>query len=78
MNTSIGKAGRKRWMGWRPHNRWRLDEPDRSPARRRRARPYLGRTLSGYPRGFPTKGKKMRNNKSTHKFIVSEPPRAKK
>ena len=21
MNTSIGKAGRKRWMGWRPHNR---------------------------------------------------------
>src|SRR4029450_1919097 len=31
MNTSIGKAGRKRWMGRRPHNRGvamnRIDHP---------------------------------------------------
>ena len=46
MNTSIGKAGRTRWLGRRPHNRGVTDEPDRPSARRRR-RPHLGRPASG-------------------------------
>ena len=46
MNISIGKAGRKRWMGRQAAQSRRLDEPGRSPARRRR-RPQLGRTPSG-------------------------------
>lgn len=35
MNISIGKAGRKRWLGRRPAQPRRRHEPDRPPARRR-------------------------------------------
>ena len=45
-NISIGKAGRKRWMGIRPDQPRRDHEPGGSPARRRR-RQDLGRTSSG-------------------------------
>ena len=34
-NVSLGKAGRTRWLGKTPHNRGVVDEPGRSPARRR-------------------------------------------
>ena len=48
-NVSLGKAGRKRWMGKMPHNRGVSDEPGRSPARRRRGqnqrRPSSGDAL---------------------------------
>ena len=67
MNISIGKAGRKRWMGRMPHNRGITMNPVDHP--------HGGRTKGGShpvtPWGFPTKGKKTRNNKSTNKFIVS-------
>jgi large subunit ribosomal protein L2 len=33
-NVSIGKAGRSRWLGQKPHCAWRGDEPGGSPARR--------------------------------------------
>ena len=45
-NVSLGKAGRKRWMGKMPHNRGVIDEPGRSPAWRRR-RQNQRRTASG-------------------------------
>ena len=45
-NVSLGKAGRKRWMGKSPHNRGVSHEPGGSPARRRR-RQDLGRPPSG-------------------------------
>ncbi len=45
-NVSLGKAGRKRWMGKMPHNRGVTHEPGRSPARRRR-RQNQRRTASG-------------------------------
>jgi large subunit ribosomal protein L2 len=67
MNTTIGKAGRKRWMGRRPHNRGISMNPVDHP--------HGGRTNGGghwvTPWGFPTKGKKTRKNKRTNKFIVA-------
>jgi large subunit ribosomal protein L2 len=67
MNISIGKAGRKRWMGRMPHKRGITMNPVDHP--------HGGRTKGGghpvTPWGFPTKGKKTRKNKSTNKFIIS-------
>jgi large subunit ribosomal protein L2 len=66
MNVTIGKAGRKRWMGRMPHNRGITMNPVDHP--------HGGRTTGGghpvTPWGFPTKGKKTRKNKSTEKFIM--------
>ena len=66
MNTTIGKAGRRRWKGRMPHNRGIVMNPVDHP--------HGGRTKGGghwvTPWGFPTKGKKTRKNKRTTKFIV--------
>jgi len=70
MNTSIGKAGRKRWMGRRPHNRGVAMNPIDHPHGGGEGRTSGGRHPVT-PWGFPTKGKKTRKNKSTTKFIVS-------
>ena len=35
-NVSYGKAGRRRWLGRKPHNRARVDEPGRPSDGRRR------------------------------------------
>jgi len=70
MNVSIGKAGRKRWMGRRPHNRGVAMNPVDHPHGGGEGRTSGGRHPVT-PWGFPTKGKKPRNNKSTNKFIVS-------
>ena len=45
MNISLGKAGRKRWMGRKPHNRGTSHEPGRSSDGGRR-RPHRGRPAS--------------------------------
>jgi large subunit ribosomal protein L2 len=70
MNISIGKAGRKRWMGKRPHNRGVAMNPIDHPHGGGEGRTSGGRHPVT-PWGFPTKGKKTRKNKSTTKFIVS-------
>jgi large subunit ribosomal protein L2 len=70
MNISIGKAGRTRWMGWRPHNRGVAMNPIDHPHGGGEGRTSGGRHPVT-PWGFPTKGKKTRRNKSTTKFIVS-------
>jgi large subunit ribosomal protein L2 len=70
MNTSIGKAGRKRWMGWRPHNRGVAMNPIDHPHGGGEGRTSGGRHPVT-PWGFPTKGKKTRRNKSTAKFILA-------
>ncbi len=70
MNISLGKAGRKRWMGWRPHNRGVSMNPIDHPHGGGEGRTSGGRHPVT-PWGFPTKGKKTRKNKSTTKFIVS-------
>ena len=70
MNSTIGKAGRKRWMGRRPHNRGVTMNPIDHPHGGGEGRTSGGRHPVT-PWGFPTKGKKTRNNKSTQKFIVA-------
>ncbi|HEV3185434.1 MAG TPA: 50S ribosomal protein L2 [Xanthobacteraceae bacterium] len=70
MNISIGKAGRTRWLGWRPHNRGVAMNPIDHPHGGGEGRTSGGRHPVT-PWGFPTKGKKTRRNKSTTKFIVS-------
>ncbi len=70
MNTSIGKAGRNRWLGRKPHNRGVTMNPVDHPHGGGEGRTSGGRHPVS-PWGFPTKGKKTRKNKSTTKFIVS-------
>ncbi len=70
MNISIGKAGRKRWMGRRPHNRGVAMNPIDHPHGGGEGRTSGGRHPVT-PWGFPTKGKKTRRNKSTTKFIIA-------
>ncbi|MGD9542134.1 50S ribosomal protein L2 [Methylocystis sp.] len=70
MNTSIGKAGRSRWLGRRPHNRGVTMNPIDHPHGGGEGRTSGGRHPVT-PWGKPTKGKKTRTNKSTDRFIVS-------
>jgi len=70
MNTSIGKAGRKRWLGRRPHNRGVSMNPIDHPHGGGEGRTSGGRHPVT-PWGKPTKGKKTRTNKQTQKFIVA-------
>jgi large subunit ribosomal protein L2 len=70
MNTSIGKAGRTRWLGRRPHNRGVTMNPIDHPHGGGEGRTSGGRHPVT-PWGVPTKGKKTRSNKRTDTFIVS-------
>ena len=69
MNISIGKAGRKRWLGRRPHNRGVAMNPIDHPHGGGEGRTSGGRHPVT-PWGKPTKGKKTRSNKSTDRFIL--------
>ncbi len=77
MNISIGKAGRQRWLGRRPHNRGVVMNPVDHPHGGGEGRTSGGRHPVT-PWGKPTKGKKTRSNKSTTKFIVTSRHKAKK
>ena len=68
-NESIGKAGRSRWMGWRPHNRGVVMNPVDHPHGGGEGRSSGGRHPVT-PWGIPTKGYKTRSNKRTNKLIV--------
>jgi large subunit ribosomal protein L2 len=70
MNVSIGKAGRNRWKGFRPHNRGVAMNPIDHPHGGGEGRTSGGRHPVS-PWGKPTKGKKTRSNKRTDKMIVS-------
>ena len=70
MNTSIGKAGRTRWLGRRPHNRGVTMNPIDHPHGGGEGR-TSGVRHPVTPWGVPTKGKKTRSNKRTDTFIVS-------
>jgi large subunit ribosomal protein L2 len=69
MNISIGKAGRNRWLGKKPHNRGVAMNPIDHPHGGGEGRTSGGRHPVT-PWGKPTKGKKTRSNKSTTKFIL--------
>ena len=66
---SHGKAGRRRWLGKRPHNRGVVMNPHDHPMGGGE-----GRATGGHPRsrkGLPAKGYKTRNPKaSSNKFII--------
>jgi large subunit ribosomal protein L2 len=77
MNASVGKAGRSRWLGIRPHNRGVTMNPVDHPHGGGEGRTSGGRHPVT-PWGKPTKGKKTRSNKSTDKFIVTSRHKSKK
>ena len=69
-NVSIGKAGRSRWMGKRPHVRGVAMNPVDHPLGGGEGKTSGGRHPVT-PWGVPTKGYKTRNRKSTDAFIVT-------
>jgi large subunit ribosomal protein L2 len=73
-NVSIGKAGRNRWLGIRPHNRGVVMNPVDHPHGGGEGKTSGGRHPVS-PWGLPTKGYKTRNNKNTDKFIVQRRPK---
>jgi large subunit ribosomal protein L2 len=70
MNTSVGKAGRSRWLGRRPHNRGVTMNPVDHPHGGGEGRTSGGRHPVT-PWGKNTKGMKTRKNKATNKFIIA-------
>jgi large subunit ribosomal protein L2 len=73
-NVSIGKAGRSRWMGQRPHVRGVAMNPVDHPLGGGEGKTSGGRHPVS-PWGLPTKGYKTRNRKATDQFIVQRRPK---
>jgi large subunit ribosomal protein L2 len=69
-NVSFGKAGRKRWVGKRPHNRGVVMNPVDHPHGGGEGKTSGGRHPVT-PWGQPTRGYKTRRNKTSSRFIVS-------
>jgi large subunit ribosomal protein L2 len=68
-NIKIGKAGRNRWLGKRPHVRGVVMNPIDHPHGGGEGRTSGGRHPVT-PWGKPTKGKRTRSNKMTDRLIV--------
>ncbi len=69
-NMSIGKAGRKRHMGWRPTVRGVVMNPNDHPHGGGEGKSPIGRPSPVTPWGKPALGLKTRKNSRTDKFIV--------
>jgi large subunit ribosomal protein L2 len=69
-NVKLGKAGRKRWLGFRPAVRGSAMTPRDHPHGGGEGRSPIGMPSPKSPWGGKTLGKKTRRNKSTDKFIV--------
>ena len=70
-NVSIGKAGRSRWKGRRPHVRGVVMNPVDHPHGGGEGKSGQGNPHPVSPWGLPTKGYKTRKNKATDKFIIA-------
>jgi len=68
-NINLGKAGRNRWLGRRPHVRGVAMNPVDHPHGGGEGRTSGGRHPVS-PWGVPTKGKRTRKNKSTDRLIL--------
>ncbi len=68
-NQSLGKAGRSRWLGRKPHNRGVVMNPVDHPHGGGEGRTSGGRHPVT-PWGKPTKGYKTRVNKRTDRLII--------
>ena len=75
-NQSLGKAGRNRWLGRRPHNRGVVMNPVDHPHGGGEGRTSGGRHPVT-PWGKPTKGAKTRANKRTDDMIIRRRPKGK-
>jgi large subunit ribosomal protein L2 len=73
-NQSLGKAGRNRWKGIRPHVRGVAMNPVDHPHGGGEGRTSGGRHPVT-PWGKGTKGNKTRKNKATDKFIIRRAPK---
>jgi large subunit ribosomal protein L2 len=71
-NISLGKAGRKRYLGQRPHVRGVTMNPRDHPHGGGEGKAPVGRAGPMTPWGKPTLGYKTRRNKSTDKYIVKK------
>jgi len=69
-NVTLGKAGRTRWLGKRPHNRGVSMNPVDHPHGGGEGKTSGGRNPVT-PWGQPTRGMKTRNNKRTDDMIVN-------
>jgi large subunit ribosomal protein L2 len=69
-NVTLGKAGRKRWLGIRPSVRGIAMDPGAHPHGGGEGRSPIGMPGPKTPWGKPALGKKTRVNKRTNKFIV--------
>jgi len=69
-NVKLGKAGRKRWRGFRPAVRGSAMSPRDHPHGGGEGRTPIGMPSPKTPWGKKTLGKKTRRNKATEKYIV--------
>ena len=69
-NINLGKAGRRRWMGFPPSTRGIAMDPGSHPHGGGEGRSPVGMKAPKTPWGKPALGKKTRRNKRTSKFIV--------
>ena len=75
-NIKIGKAGRSRWLGRRPHTRGVVKNPVDHPHGGGEGKSAGGRHPVS-PTGQSAKGLKTRDNKRTDKFIIRRRKRKK-
>jgi len=69
-NVKLGKAGRARWLGWRPAVRGSAMDPNSHPHGGGEGRTGIGMPGPKTPWGKPALGKRTRSNKRTDRFIV--------
>jgi large subunit ribosomal protein L2 len=69
-NLNLGKAGRRRWMGWRPAVRGVAMDPDSHPHGGGEGRSPVGMPGPKTPWGKPALGYKTRTKKPSDKYIV--------
>ncbi len=69
-NIKLGKAGRNRWLGFRPSVRGSAMDPASHPHGGGEGRSPIGMPGPKTPWGKPTLGYKTRRNKATDKWIV--------
>jgi large subunit ribosomal protein L2 len=69
-NIRLGKAGRRRWLGWRPAVRGTAMDPASHPHGGGEGRTGIGMPSPKTPWGKPALGKRTRRNKRTDNFII--------
>ncbi|KAB2902809.1 MAG: 50S ribosomal protein L2 [Anaerolineae bacterium] len=69
-NIKLGKAGRRRWLGWRPAVRGSAMDPKSHPHGGGEGRSPIGMPGPKTPWGKPARGVPTRTNKVTQKYII--------